>query len=192
LSYTYSIEKDVDLLTIDKIIPNNKPNIYQLSFIIFNLIKDTLMETGIIQRNVVNINNQNVTIRKCIDIKGKIKEAENKSLFKPIPFIENSIITVQYNPKEATTEYWYDNKPINFINKIYNNPPYSLKFFVRFNNCSIRFLNFLGEKKPEKLINNIPLRVFTEKFNTQIIKLKKHNDGLGHFNKFVQPKKIAY
>jgi hypothetical protein len=148
------------------------------------------METGIIQTNVVNINNQSETIKKCIDIKGKIKEAENKNLFKPIPFIENSIITVQYNPKEATVEYWYDNKHINFINKIYNNPPYSLKFFVRFSNCSIRFLNFLGAKrKSEELINNIPQRVITEKNNTKLIELKKYNNN---YNKFVQPKKIIY
>jgi hypothetical protein len=41
LTYIYSIEKDLALLTIDRIIPNNEPNIYQLSFVIFNLTKDS-------------------------------------------------------------------------------------------------------------------------------------------------------
>jgi hypothetical protein len=144
------------------------------------------METGIIQTNVANINNQSETIVKYIDIKGKIKEVENYSLFKPIPFIENSIITVQYNPKEATVDYWYDNKHINFINTIYNNQFYSLKFFVRFSNCSIRFLNFLGAKKLEELINNILQKTFTEKFNTKLIELKKYNN---YYNKVVQQTK---
>jgi hypothetical protein len=89
------------------------------------------METGIIQADVTNINNQNKSIIKYIDFKGKIKEAENKSIYKPIPFIENSIISVRYNPQEATVEYWYDNRQVNFINKNYNKGTYSLKFFCK-------------------------------------------------------------
>jgi hypothetical protein len=78
MSYTYSIEKDVALLTIDRIIHDYDPGVFQLSFIIFNFKNDSLMKTGIIQADVTNINNQNEFIIKYIDIKGKIKEAEKK------------------------------------------------------------------------------------------------------------------
>jgi hypothetical protein len=64
---------------------HNHPNVFQLSFIIFNLKKDPLMETGIIQVDVVNINNLSQSIVKCIDIKEKIKEAENALIFVRYP-----------------------------------------------------------------------------------------------------------
>jgi hypothetical protein len=155
ISYTYSIEKDVTLLTIDRITPNDDLKVFQLSFIIFNFKNDSKMESGIIQADVTNINDQSESIIRYIDIKGKIKELEKKSIYKPIPFIENSIITVRYNPQEATVEYWYNNQQLNFVNKIYNKGAYTLKFFVKFTNCSIRFLTFVHAEKSGYLKKNI-------------------------------------
>jgi hypothetical protein len=70
---------------------------------------------------------------------------------KPPEFKEKSIIIIRNNPEKATVEYWCDNKQVNFISEIHNNRPYSFKFYVEFSNCSIRFLNFVHEKKNQKI-----------------------------------------
>jgi hypothetical protein len=33
----------------------------------------------------------------------------------------------RYNPKNATSEYWCDNRKVKFISEIYNKLPYSYK-----------------------------------------------------------------
>jgi hypothetical protein len=144
--YTYSIKKEVVLLTINRIIPDNHPNVFQFSFIILNSKNDSLIKTRIMQINLPIINDHREVIAKCIDINGKLKEAAKYRIYKPIPFREKSIITVRYNPQKATEEYWNNNKQINFSNKIYNKRLYSLKFFVKFSNCSIRFLTCVHGK----------------------------------------------
>jgi hypothetical protein len=114
-------------------------------------------------------------VRKSIDIKGRLsehsdinnkkyslkhwedsgeirkKEAEKFHNYLPIPFIEKSIITIRYNPKEATVEYWCNNKQINYVIEIHSKRPYSFKFFVKFFNCSVRFLTYVHAKILEDL-----------------------------------------
>jgi hypothetical protein len=51
---TYSIEENIAVLYTDRIIPDNHPNIFQLSFSIQNLKNDSYMETGISDIQIYN------------------------------------------------------------------------------------------------------------------------------------------
>jgi hypothetical protein len=150
LSNTYSIEKDNTLFTVDRNIFDSDLDVFQFSFVIFNLKNDSNMKTGITETDGKNVKRSLSIMGKSIDIKGRLsdhndinnkkyslkqwedsnetekKEAKKFRNYLPTPFIEKSIITIRYNPKEDTVEYWCDNKQINYVSKIYNNV---LQFF---------------------------------------------------------------
>jgi hypothetical protein len=71
LSNTYSIEKDVVLLTIDRNIFDSDLDVFQFSFIIFNLKNDSQVETGIRETDSKNLKSKSFLI-KSLDIKGTL------------------------------------------------------------------------------------------------------------------------
>jgi hypothetical protein len=51
------------------------------------------------------------------------KEAEKYRNYKPIPFKDKLIITIQYNPKKATVKYLCGEKKVKFKSEIHNKCP---------------------------------------------------------------------
>jgi hypothetical protein len=181
---TYSVEMNHTFLTIHKNISYNDPIVYQLSFIILNLKNDSKLESGIMPVNTYKnkfkyINNGihlDGTLSEHDDIHSKSyslkewedsgsigkKEVKKFNLYKPIPFKEKSIVTIRYNPKKATVEYWCDKNKVKFISENYHSP-YEFQFFVKLYNCSIRFLSFFFVSQKTDLDKFIPERIFLTK-----------------------------
>jgi hypothetical protein len=85
-THTYSIEKFYDLLVIDKIIPDNHLNVFQMSFSIENLKDDSTMETGITETQIYNSQKETGYIRKSINIRGLL--LENYNIYKDFNILE--------------------------------------------------------------------------------------------------------
>jgi hypothetical protein len=60
------LKKNLTRLPLDRIIPDNHPNIFQLTFILQNLKNDSLMETGIILTQSPNTNISTQYIQKKV------------------------------------------------------------------------------------------------------------------------------
>jgi hypothetical protein len=215
-THTYSIEKNVAVLLIDRIIPDSHPNVFQLSVSIQNLKNDSYMEIEITDVRINNnfqfesrytwrgINNngeliENLNINKNIleqwEKSGPIgkKEATKFASYtlESFPeFKENSIRTIRYNPQKATVEYWYDNNKINFISEIYVIRPYFSKFFIKIYNCSVRFISIINVPQSKNLNKRIPLKVFPIQDEVKILDINNYNDSLEKDNDFLNDSEI--
>jgi hypothetical protein len=90
------------------------------------------------------------------------KEIKKFNLYKPIPFEKKSIVSIRYNPKKATVEYWYDKNKVKFISENYHSP-YEFQFFVKLYNCSNRFLSFFFVSQKIDLDKFISEKIFLTK-----------------------------
>jgi hypothetical protein len=204
---TYSVEKNNTFLTIHKNISYNNPIVYQLNFIILNLKNDSKLEIGIMAVNIYK-NKNHKYITKGIHLDGTLseydgihsksyslkewedsrpvgkKEVKKFNLYKPIPFKEKSIVTIQYNPKKTTVEYWCDKNKVKFISENYHSP-YEFQFFVKFYNCSIRFLSFFFVSQKENLDKFISERIFLTKEVKEVEEKYEIPDGLKGVDKSV-------
>jgi hypothetical protein len=199
-THTYSMKNIADLV-IDRIIPDNHPNVFQLSFSIYNLKYGSNFEARITETQINQIKiryiMKGINIRgflsECHDIKKKKyslyqwevsgpngkKEVEKYFNYFPIYFKENSIITIRYNPQKATVEYWCGNNKVNFLSEIYDFRPYFSKIFIKFYNCSIRFICIINVLQSEDLNKLIPLKVFQIENKTVKLDINNYNNPLG-------------
>jgi hypothetical protein len=111
-THTYSIEKNIVVLLIDRIIPDSHPNVFQLSFSIHNLKNDSTVETGITETQIYNSQKEtgqteyyyrynNWDFLKELEKSGPIgkKEVKKFNLYYKqscLEFKENSIMTIRF------------------------------------------------------------------------------------------------
>jgi hypothetical protein len=76
-SYTYLIEKDVGSLTININMRDSDLDVFQFTFVIFNLKNNSQVNAGIMHTINTEINRFREFLGKSIDIKGKFSEHDD-------------------------------------------------------------------------------------------------------------------
>jgi hypothetical protein len=76
-THTYSIGKNITVLIIDRIIPDNHPNVFQLSFSIHNLKNGSNMGAGITETKINHSQIETGYVMKSINISEFLLEHHN-------------------------------------------------------------------------------------------------------------------